>query len=502
MPTFAPSQLAAWTGGRWTRSPGGALTGFTQDTRALGPGQVFVALRTDRRDGHDFLRDAQARGAAAALVAREIGDCALPQLVVGDSLASFQTVAREHRRQFPGPVVGVTGSAGKTSTKDLMALLLGGAPDGLASGSTGARAGDAAPGDFAPVLKTEGNLNNRAHGDDAAPGDFAPVLKTEGNLNNHIGVPLTLTRLDPAVHHSAVVEAGINMPGEMAGLADMIQPDHAIVTLVGPAHLERLGTIEGVAAEKARLLAAVRPGGRQVFPVSCWPFAAFRGLADPLVLVPANEGMVRVDARTVSFTVLHRPDRTEVTLAGRRPFLLRRVSGGMAQNAALALALAGELGVADATLQKRIEAWAPAKWRGELQRVGQADIYCDFYNANPASMQDAIAAFAGLVPAERPRLYVLGGMEELGAAAADFHRQLGRGILLRPGDHLFAIGVHAEALREGLLENGNDPAQVEVVGALEPVRARLAGFRGAVFLKGSRRHQLERLLGAEAAPAH
>lgn len=454
MPTFAPHQLAADTGGRWTRPPGGALTGFTQDTRTLGPGQVFVALRTEKRDGHDFLRDAQAKGAAAALVARETADCALPQLVVPDPLAAFQAIARTHRVAFPGPVIGVTGSAGKTSTKDLLALLLGGAPS---------------------------------------------VLKTEGNLNNHLGVPLTLTRLDPAVHRHAVIEAGINFRGEMSGLAEMIQPDHAIVTLVGPAHLERLGSLAGVAAEKATLLAFTRRGGLQVFPASCAAYDSFQVLGNPLVLVPANEGMVRVPGRKVLFTVLHRPDRTEVTLAGRRPFLVRRVSGGMAQNAALALALASELGVPDATLQQRIGAWAPAKWRGELQRVGDAEVYCDFYNANPASMQDAIAAFAGLVPAEQPRLYVLGGMEELGAAAAEFHRQLGRSILLRPGDHLFALGDHASALREGLLENGNDPAQVEVVDELGPVRARLAGFRGAVFLKASRRHRLEQLLGEAVA---
>jgi UDP-N-acetylmuramyl pentapeptide synthase len=116
-------------------------------------------------------------------------------------------------------------------------------------------------------------------------------------------------------------------------------------------------------------------------------------------------------------------------------------------------------------------------------------------------MQDAILAFAGLVRPELPRLYVLGSMEELGAHAADFHRQLGRTLLLRPGDRLCALGGQAAALREGLLENGNDPAQVEVVADLEPVRARLAGFAGAVFIKGSRRYQLERLMGGEGSHA-
>jgi UDP-N-acetylmuramoyl-tripeptide--D-alanyl-D-alanine ligase len=456
MPLFAPEKLAAWTGGRWTRLPGGALTGFNQDTRLLGVGQLFVALKTGKRDGHDFLAEAAARGAAGALVAREIPEARVAQLVVADPLAAFQRIAREHRREFHGTVVGVSGSAGKTSTKDLLALLLGGPPK---------------------------------------------VYATEGNLNNHIGVPLTLTRLDLAGHVAAVVEAGINTPGEMAGLAEMIEPDHSVITLVGPAHLEKLGSLEGVAAEKARLPAANRTGGLAVFPVGCWAFEPFRALPNPLVLVPANEAMVRVDGRTVTFTVLHRPERTEVTLGGKRTFILRRVSGGMAQNAALALSLASELGVGDAVLQARLANWRPSKWRGELQPVGDALVYADFYNANPASMADAIGAFAGLVRADLPRIYVLGCMEELGAGSANYHRQLGRSLLLRPGDFLFVIGDQAAAVRAGLLENGNDPAQIAVVTEVAPVRERLAGFKGAVFLKASRRYQLETVLDPAAAAA-
>src|SRR5260370_815073 len=174
MPAFSPDKRATWTGGSWTRIPGGSVTGFNQDTRTLSAGQVFVALRTDRRDGHDFLPDAQQGGAVAALVGRKVTGTTLPQLVTADPLGAFQRIARQHRREYLGTVVGVTGSVGKTSTKDLLALLLGGSPD---------------------------------------------VLATEGNLNNYIGVPLTLTRLD-AAHRAAVIEAGISLPGEMAGLVE------------------------------------------------------------------------------------------------------------------------------------------------------------------------------------------------------------------------------------------------------------------------------------------
>lgn len=455
MPTFSPDKLATWTGGSWTRIPGGALTGFNQDTRTLSAGQVFVALRTDRRDGHDFLNEAQQGGAVAALVGREVTGTTLPQLVTADPLGAFQRIAREHRREYLGTVVGVTGSVGKTSTKDLLALLLGGSPD---------------------------------------------VLATEGNLNNHIGVPLTLTRLD-ATHRAAVIEAGISVPGEMAGLAEMIEPDHSVVTLVAPAHLEQLGSLAGVAAEKARLPAANRAGGLAVFPVSCWAHEPFRQLVNPLVLVPESESLTKGPARTVKFSVFHRPERTEVTFEGRRRFVLRRVSAGMAQNAALALTLASELGVKDAALQTRLENWQPSKWRGELRLSGEATVYCDFYNANPAAMTDAIDAFNGAVSADLPRLYVLGSMEELGTDSAAYHRALGRLLHLRRGDFLFALGSQAAALREGLLENGNDPAQVAVITDVAPVRERLAGFKGAVFLKGSRRYQLETVLDPHA-PAH
>lgn len=457
MPTFAPEKLATWTGGSWTRIPDGAVTGFNQDTRTLSAGQVFVALKTDKRDGHDFLNDAQKSGAVAALVSRSVVGTTLPQLVTTDPLGAFQRIAREHRREFHGTVVGVTGSAGKTSTKDLLALLLGGWPD---------------------------------------------VLATVGNLNNNIGVPLTLTRLDPT-HRAAVVEAGVNMPGEMTALAEMIEPDHSLVTLVAPAHLEKLGSVAGVAVEKARLPAANRAGGVAVFPVSCWEYEPFRALANPLVLVPESEVATKLVARTVSFKVYHRPERTEVTLDGKRPFKLRRVSAGMAQNAALALTLASELGVKDAALQARLENWQPSQWRGELRQVGESTVYCDFYNANPASMTDAIDAFNGAVKAGQPRLYVLGSMEELGAESAAYHRQLGRLLHLRGGDFLFALGSQAAALREGLLENGNPAAQIAIVADVAPVRERLAGFKGAVFLKGSRRYHLETVLDPPAvAHAH
>ncbi len=140
--------------------------------------------------------------------------------------------------------------------------------------------------------------------------------------------------------------------------------------------------------------------------------------------------------------------------------------------------------------------------RSQVSVCQGVKLIIDCYNANPASMTDAIDAFNGAVGADLPRLYVLGSMEELGAESAAYHRQLGRLLHLRRGDFLFALGSQAAALREGLLENGNDPAQVEVITGLDPVRTRLGGFKGAVFLKGSRRYQLETVLEPSAVAAH
>ena len=456
MPTFAPAQLASWTGGRWTILPAASLTGFTMDTRQLRAGQMFVAIKTPKRDGHEFLAAAQAAGATAALVAVANPALALPQLVVADPLAAFQAIAREHRRAFRGPVVGISGSAGKTSTKDLLALLLGGEAGG--------------------------------------------VLATEGNLNNHLGVPLTLTRLDPAAHKFAVIEAGISAPGEMKPLADMIEPDVALITLVAAAHTAELGGLEGVAREKAALPAAIRPNGVAVFPKQCTQFAAFRDmfvnqlvLERSAVLRPATQ-----PRHTIHFNVLQRAGETVIVIAYGPPppamFKLRRVSDGMAQNAALALTAALHLGMAPATLAARLAAWAPAPLRGEIRHEDGRLLYLDCYNANPASMADALATFHAIAPAGEPRLYVLGCMEELGPDSAAHHRALGRSVNLRGADRLLVIGTQANEVCAGVLEQGDFSRQIQIVSNVETVAGIFAEWRGAVFIKGSRRYQLERVL--------
>ena len=459
------------------------LTGFHFDTRKLRAGDIFVALKSEKRDGHDFLADAQAAGASAAIVAQADTGVSLPQLVVRDPLIAFQAIAREHRRAFRGPVVGISGSAGKTSTKDLLALLLGGASSG--------------------VVATEGKLKPTSGAVDTP--FTGTVLATEGNLNNHIGVPLTLTRIDPAQHSFAVIEAGISTPGEMAPLAAMIEPDVSVITLIAPAHTEELGGIEGVAREKAVLPAATRPNGVAIFSQPTAEFAAFRELTGRAWVVERVENVrtaIAVEDR-VHFSVAHRGEQTAVLIAhvraAPREFVFRRVSDGMAQNAVLAIAAAQWLGVPADTIQARLPGWKPAKLRGEIRRIDGNLFYLDCYNANPASMADALETFESIAPPDQPRLFVLGCMEELGIEAAAHHHALGRALRLREDDQLFVIGTHAHDVCAGILEQGDFTRQIQIVSTLDPVSAFLADWRGSVFVKGSRRYQLEKILEVQTS---
>ena len=458
---FSPADLAAWTGGRWTRLPAAPLRGFHFDSRRLGPGSVFVALPGAQRDGHDFLPAAAAAGAAAALVAHPRAEADLAQLVVADPLRAWHGIAREHRRTFAGPVVGISGSAGKTSTKDLLALLLGAAARGVAA--------------------------------------------TEGNFNNELGVPLTLTRLDPVRDRLAVIEAGISLPGEMDRLAAMIEPDIAVITLVGPAHLQELGGLEGVVREKSRLPAAIRPGGLMVFPeeVAVWPaFAALPGRR----IVVASGG--EPGPERVVCTPGNGPTGTVLRLAGggapTAEFRCRAVTPGLARNAALALSIARQLGVSDADLAARLAAWRPARLRAEVRELGGRFVYLDCYNANPASMADAFAGFTVQAPPAQPRLYLLGCMEELGVEAGRHHRELGARLapLLRPGDRVCVLGTEAEAVIEGLGANGPVAGSRAVLSSLDAAAAEFAAWPGAVLLKGSRRYALEGVLPVGEGDAH
>jgi len=446
MPTFAAADLAAWTAGRWTDAPA-AVTGFGTDSRALRAGDAFVAIRTDRRDGHDFLPAARAGGAACALVSRPVAD-ALPQLVVADAPAALRAVAAAWRRRFPGPVIGVTGSVGKTSTKDLLGALLG--PD---------------------------------------------AFVTEANLNNLLGVPLMLLRLEPGRHRWAVIEAGMSVPGELGVSAAVLRPDIAIVTAVAPVHLEGVGSLAGVAREKATLVAALADGGRAVLPASLLAWPDFAALADRCVAVRfAGEPDPAVrPARLVEASLGEEAGRRVLRLDGEA-FPLGPVSDGLVRNAALALLAARAVGADLPALRAALAAWSPPAGRGSVHVDGARTFYVDCYNSSPASLLDAARCFDRLgAPADRPRLWVLGGMAELGAESAALHRAAGAALPVRAADIVVAFGGDAAHLLAGLPAG---TGRRVAAASLDEVRAVVDAHAGFVFVKGSRSFALERALPA------
>ncbi|MEY4086193.1 MAG: UDP-N-acetylmuramoyl-tripeptide--D-alanyl-D-alanine ligase [Verrucomicrobiota bacterium] len=449
MPTFAAADLAAWTDGRWTTAPV-AVKGFGTDTRALGPGEAFVALRTDRRDGHDFLPDARARGAACAVVSRPVAD-PLPQLVVADAAAALRAAAGAWRRRFPGPVIGVTGSVGKTSTKDLLGALLG-------------------------------------------PAAFV----TEANLNNLLGVPLMLLRLEPTRHRYAVIEAGMSVPGELGVSAAILRPDVAIVTAVAAVHLEGVGSLAGVAREKATLVAALAPGGRAILPAALLAWPDFAAHADRCVAVRfAGEPAPAVrPARLVEANLGEEAGRRILRLEGET-YALGPVSDGLARNAALAILAAREVGADLPALRTALAAWSPPAGRGSVHADGARTVYVDCYNSSPASLLDAARCFDRLSAADvRPRLWVLGGMAELGADAVALHRGCGAELPVRADDAVVAFGGESGHLLAGLPVG---PGLRVAAGTLDEVRAAIAAHAGFVFVKGSRSFALERALPAALA---
>ncbi len=461
MHEYAADDLARITAGTWSACAAlPQVSGFCFDARQIKAGECFVALSGGVRDGHAFIAQAVAGGASSALVERVV-DVDIPQLLVSDSLLALGAIAAAKRKQFRQPVIGITGSCGKTSTKEMLRLLLGA---------------------------------EQTHA-------------TAGNWNNRIGVPMTLFGLDSKVHSFAVVEAGINQPGEMQHLGEMIEADLTLFTNVGPAHLELLGSLEAVADEKARLAQAAVAGALLVMPRELLEFAAFRKMADrAIVLLPEGQEAPNVpvrrwvryrlsaDAGAGGAGVCYQLTLTDSEES--QTFTIATPSRGIATNAALALVAARELGMSAADLQSRIAAWRPAANRGGVVADGSRTFYVDCYNANPASMRDALNAFVATVAESEPRAFVLGAMNELGRRAVEQHEQIGQELRLRQQDRAYFIGPKewAQAYYRGALEAGAKAEQLICAESIENLKSDIAAFKGALFLKGSRSYQLEKLL--------
>lgn len=480
---FSPSEVASWTCGSWHSLPTESIRGFTIDSRRVRPGDCFVALKTTKRDGHDFVLDAARRGAVAAIV-EGVVEGGPAQLRVPSSEKGLQDCALGYRTTLKLPIIGVTGSCGKTSTKDLLALLLG----------------------------------------------EAVTLSTEANHNNTLGVPLTLLKIDESIHQYAVIEAGINRRGEMDTIASILRPTHAIITMVGSAHSEGLGMMDAIAEEKCKLLAAASDHGVVAFPDDCRAYEGFNqlGKAHVYVVRRVNHRDRLVYAFQVkdagslaagSETFCARDTEIEIEISDieknrqrmqecsreKRAIIvdlpaapvfsasLPAMSEGMAGNAALAVVLALELGLSPDLISARLLEWKASDGRGQVVESEDKVYYVDCYNANPSSMIDTLNFFRSRWSGV-PKLYVLGSMNELGEYHESGHREVGRCLTLTGQDQAVFVGDGAALLKQGAIESGAKEKQLYLFSGVGEARELVDRFKGAVLLKGSRSYGLERLL--------
>lgn len=469
--------IRAAVDGRWWRAAAADSSprGVSIDTRGALEDLVYVAIRGQVFDGNDFAAEASRRGASIVVVERaprapgqspETFPGRAGVLLVDDGRRALGAIAAAWRRRLVRLMtIGVTGSAGKTTTRRLVHAALGKSLRGSAS-----------------------------------PKSF----------NNDVGVPLTLLAARPDDDY-LVAEIGMNRPGEIAALSRLVAPRCAIVTMVGRAHLAGLGSIEAIAAEKASILEALPEDGPAIVNGDSAPLAA-------AIEAAIGAGRVRtrrvlrfgrvaagLDARLTGRTLL--PEGQEIELDGRDRFRLRLPGEHNALNAIAAILAARAAGCTDQAIGAGLAEVESEAMRLERMVVGGVTIHNDAYNANPDAMAAALRAFAEISASAQRRVVVLGEMLELGAAAAECHREVGRRAAeldgAAPLAAVVAVGGHAERYREGLAEGGYPhPTRGQVVTLADLDRqgaervASLLRPGDEVLLKGSRGAAMERLLDA------
>ncbi|MBX9927276.1 MAG: UDP-N-acetylmuramoyl-tripeptide--D-alanyl-D-alanine ligase [Gemmatimonadaceae bacterium] len=410
------------------------------DTRTLQPGDVFVALKGERFDAHDYLPEAVAAGVRAVVVhdAARAAGLGVPVFEVADTLHALGALGRYRRRAWPGQLIAVGGSNGKTSTKELLRAALA--------------------------------------------GTFT-VHATTGNLNNQIGVPLTLLALDDAAE-VAIVEVGTNEPGEIALLRAITEPDLAVVTCIQEEHLEGFGSLEGVLAEEVSLLdgitAAVVPADDAAL------VSAARARAATVITAGLEGGDVQPTAHGSG-----EDGRGWVEIDGTR-VAIALYGAHNRRNAMLALAVAQYVGAPLGSAAAGLAAMTPPSMRSAVTTLGEALLINDAYNANPGSMRAALALLADVAPT-RQRVAVLGTMRELGHASADAHRDIARAALASGAQVVAGIGD----FRDALAEVGGDDPRIVTAADVDDLWPRLAPRlerSAAILLKASRGVRLERLL--------
>jgi len=451
--------------------PVARVAGVSIDSRTLRAGELFVAIHGPRHDGHDHLGQAFDRGALAAVVAQERFG-AIPEslrdrcIVVADTFEALKQLARAVRESWGGKIAGVTGSVGKTTTKEILAALLGA----------------------------------RFH-----------VLKSEGNFNNEYGLPLTLFRLDET-HQAAVLEMGMSRRGELRRLAAIAKPDVGVVTRVAPAHLEFFASVDEIALAKRELIEGL--SGRES--------TAVLNADDPRVAEFGAHAPGRVLTYGVEREAFFRAEQIEdrgalgtefdyVSPEGRVRIELPLPGRHVISNALAALAAASVWGIGAAEAQAVMRTLRPPAMRGELLRFSNgAALINDSYNSSPAALQ-AMTQLLVATPGFRRRILAAGEMRELGESSAALHREAGR-FAASTGKIDWIIGVAGDAAQivEGAVAAGFDPARTKFFESSEEAAVYVPALLAPsdlLLIKGSRGVQMEKIVdqllahyGATGAP--
>ena len=456
MTRFHLKDILAGTGGSLISSAVGPelFTGVSIDSRSVKPGEIFFALRGESLDGHDYLREAWERGAALTVVngnapLENMRLAPVPMVVVEDTLKALQTMASYWRNRHTLPVLAVTGSVGKTTTKEMIAS----------------------------ILSTTG-----------------PCLKNPGNFNNHIGLPLSMLELSD-YHRYAVLEIGANLPGEVRYLSSLLKPIAAVITRIGWAHLEGFKTTEKLVAEKGSVLEEIPESGWCAINADDPNQAGFpRRAACEVVTYGIGSGDVTAEG------ILLSEQETSFILvlpSGKERVHLRAFGKHFVENALAAVALTLSLEISVEQVVAGLSAWRPAVGRGGISspRPG-VHFIDDTYNANPLSVQAALASLAQLSQ-EGVTVAVLGEMKELGDFFEGGHTQAGNDAARMGIDYLIAVGPAAHLIAGGAREGGMDQARIlecennkAAARSLEPLLTEGVW----VLFKGSRAAKMEQII--------
>lgn len=450
------AEIVKATGGEIVRGKADTvISGITTDSRAVAAGNLFIALAGEKFNGHDFLASAVRDGAAAVLIQKnEAGRLSLLQdsilaVAVDDTLRALGDIARRRRKMFSVPVLAVTGSSGKTTTKEMAAAIIG----------------------------TRKRL-----------------LKTEGNLNNLIGLPLTLLRMNSR-HEAAVLELGSNCRGEIARLTEIAEPTIGLITNIGSAHLEGFRTIETIKEEKGDLFRGLTGSGIAVVDNDS---AVLRELAACHMGRQVTYAVDRpADLRAANIESDGNRVRFDLIVAGTKERVTLEVPGRHSvYNALGAAAAAWAMGIAPESIRRGLEAFRPVGGRMEIVALRNgAFLINDSYNANPDSVEAALKTLSELKK-KGAAVAVLGDMLELGPRAEELHERIGESAAAKGVDRIYLRGKFAEATARGARKGGMRADRVFRMEAADEIAASIREFLKSgdwVVIKGSRRMRMEEI---------